>query len=82
MHHELAKAALEEPSTSGQVMIKIGALLSYFFLGVEWVDDHSGLFVAVGAMISTGIAIRGGLMDRKDKQEKRNIRSRFKRRRD
>ncbi len=82
MHSELAHVAVSETTSSGPFLIKVGVLASYFFLGVEWVDDHSGLFVAVGAIISTAIAIRGGLIDRKDKREKRTAeKNRFSRNR-
>lgn len=44
---------------SGNFVMFTGASFSWFFLGVEWIDDHSGFFLSLAAMISTLVTIWG-----------------------
>ena len=38
-----------------------GTVTSWLWVGVEWMNDHSGLFVAVAAIVSTGITVMGAV---------------------
>jgi len=50
-------------------MMGTGLSFSWFFFGIEWIDDHSGFFIAMGAMISTIVTIIGAVRASKSRQE-------------
>ena len=45
----------------GGVLMAFGTVTSWLWVGVEWMNDHSGLFVAVAAIVSTGITVMGAI---------------------
>ena len=46
---------------NGNMVMVTGASFSWVFLGVEWINEHSGFFLAVGAIISTVVTVWGAL---------------------
>jgi|TARA_R110000744_G_scaffold238073_1_gene355455 hypothetical protein len=57
---------------TGNFMMLTGTSFSWFFFGIEWIDDHSGFFIALAAMISTLVTIWGAFKAngaRSDKHE-------------
>ena len=42
-------------------MMATGTITSWFWVGIEWTNDHSGLFVAIAAIVSTVITIMGAM---------------------
>lgn len=55
--------------SNGNLMMGTGLSFSWFFFGIEWIDDHSGFFIAMGAMISTIVTIIGAVRASKSRQE-------------
>ena len=48
-------------SEPGALMMVTGTLTGWFWVGIEWTNDHSGLFVAIAAIVSTVITIMGAM---------------------
>jgi len=46
---------------TGNFMMLTGTSFSWFFFGIEWIDDHSGFFIALAAMISTLVTVWGAI---------------------
>lgn len=46
---------------AGNVLMGAGTITSWFWVGIEWTNDHSGLFVAIAAIVSTVITIIGAM---------------------
>ena len=45
----------------GALMMATGTITSWFWVGIEWTNDHSGLFVAIAAIVSTVITVMGAV---------------------
>ena len=52
---------ISHTSEPGALMMAVGTLTSWFWVGIEWTNDHSGLFVAIAAIVSTAITVMGAL---------------------
>tara|TARA_R110000772_G_scaffold57083_5_gene129552 strand:+ start:1956 stop:2153 length:198 start_codon:yes stop_codon:yes gene_type:complete len=48
-------------SEPGALMMATGTVTSWFWVGIEWTNDHSGLFVAIAAIVSTVITVMGAI---------------------
>ena len=48
-------------SEPGALMMATGTVTSWFWVGIEWTNDHSGLFVAIAAIVSTVITVMGAV---------------------
>ena len=48
-------------SEPGALMMAVGTLTGWFWVGIEWMNDHSGLFVAIAAIVSTVITVMGAI---------------------
>ena len=42
-------------------MMATGTLTGWFWVGIEWTNEHSGLFVAIAAIVSTAITVMGAI---------------------
>lgn len=56
----------------GNVMMGMGTSISWFLVGVEWINGHSGLFVALSAMASLVITIVGAAKAKKYRKENKH----------
>tara|TARA_B110000503_G_C6870188_1_gene298325 strand:- start:345 stop:539 length:195 start_codon:yes stop_codon:yes gene_type:complete len=48
-------------SEPGALMMVTGTVTSWFWVGIEWTNEYSGLFVAIAAIVSTAITVMGAL---------------------
>lgn len=51
-------------------MMAIGTVTSWFWVGIEWTNEHSGLFVALAAIVSTLITVLGAIKSNQSRKEK------------
>ena len=52
---------IPQASEPGALMMATGTVTSWFWVGIEWTNDHSGLFVAIAAIVSTAITVMGAI---------------------
>lgn len=57
-------------SEPGALMMAIGTVTSWFWVGIEWTNEHSGLFVALAAIVSTLITVLGAIKSNQSRKEK------------
>jgi hypothetical protein len=62
-------ANIPHTGDTGNLLMGGGALTSWFWVGIEWTNDHSGLFVAIAAIVSTVITIIGAVKAAKYRKE-------------
>mgnify|MGYP003639435959 CR=1 FL=1 len=52
---------IPQASEPGALMMATGTLTGWFWVGIEWTNEHSGLFVAIAAIVSTVITVMGAM---------------------
>ena len=62
--------SLPQASEPGALMMAIGTVTSWFWVGIEWTNEHSGLFVALAAIVSTLITVLGAIKSNQSRKEK------------
>ena len=61
---------LPQASEPGALMMATGTVTSWFWVGIDWTNEHSGLFVALAAIVSTLITVLGAIKSNQSRKEK------------
>jgi hypothetical protein len=59
---------LAQSGGTGNLMMATGTVTSWFWVGIDWTNDHSGLFVALAAVVSTVITVIGAVKANKSRK--------------